>query len=108
VNEVTPDSGGTPVLRSRPESAVISRRSIEIPERDIEPSGARERPGWDTIQVNGLVWLRVSVGTRADHAVATGTAELDVAATGTLDRRLSALVGRTGAPPSALHGPADG
>jgi hypothetical protein len=91
---------------------VISRRSIEIPERDIEPSGARERPGWDTIQVSGLVWLRVSVGTRADHAAATGTAELDLAATGTPGRRLSALVGRTGAPhgglPGALHGPADG
>jgi anti-sigma B factor antagonist len=35
----------------------------------------------------------VSVSTRADHAVVTMAGELDVAATGTLGRRLSALVG---------------
>jgi anti-sigma B factor antagonist len=71
---------------------VISRRTIKIADRVIEPSDTGERPGWNTTRMSGLVWLQVGFSTQADQAIVTLAGELDIASTGIVGRRLSALI----------------
>src|SRR5882757_2413964 len=71
---------------------MIARLPSRTPDRDPELSDAARRPGWHTTEVSGLTWLRLSISTRADHAIVTLAGELDIAATGALDSWFSTLV----------------